>query len=112
MQPGLRKHKQASLRVAIPTGIPAHMQPHMRELISVKSGNPHKGQATGLMYQVCQEADDACKTLLIHVEPFDEGMNKEQLQKWYEKFGFSVIQTEPVLMMARQVQRNVILKRA
>ena len=112
MDVGLREYKQSSLRVAIPTGLPEHMQPHMRELLSIQSGNPRKGHATGLMYQVCQEADDACKTLIIHVEPFDEGMTQEQLKKWYEKFGFVEIQTDPVLMMARQVQRNLILKRA
>ena len=66
MQPGLREHKQASLRVAIPEALPEHMRPRMRELISIQSGNPRKGHATALLYQVCQEADDACMTLIIH----------------------------------------------
>lgn len=107
MTPGLRQHKQATLRIAIPTGLPEHMQPHMREILSVASGRPRSGQATALMYQVCQEADTACKTLLLTVAPFGEGMTAEQLQKWYTKFGFGVIQDEP-LMMARQIQPNRI----
>lgn len=108
METGRRDYKQASLRIAIPTSLPAHMQPHMRELLSVSSGNPRKGHATALMYQVCQEADDARMTLLIQVDPFDDGMTKEQLQKWYDKFGFEVIQTEPALLMARKIKPNRI----
>lgn len=109
MEVGLRQYKQASLRVAIPTALPEHMQPHMRELLSVKSESQRKGEATALMHKVCQEADDARMTLLIHVVPFDEGLTLEQLQKFYTKFGFEVIQTEPALMMARRVQPNRII---
>lgn len=108
MQTGLRTHKGASLRIAEPDCLPAHMRPHMRELLSVASANPRKGHASALMHQVCQEADDARTTLLLTVAPFAEGMTTEQLQKWYERFGFVVIQTEPALMMARQIQPNRI----
>ncbi len=106
MNVGQREHKSASLRVAVPECLPEHMRPHMRELVGVSSGNPRKGHATALMYQVCQEADDACKTLILTVAPFGEGMTDDQLQKWYERFGFEVIQTEPAVMMARQVIPN------
>lgn len=106
MNEGLREHKSASLRVAVPEALPEHMRPHMRELVGVSSGNPRKGHATALMYQVCQEADDGLKTLILTVAPFGEGMTEEQLTKWYERFGFQIIQTEPALMMARQVIPN------
>jgi hypothetical protein len=108
MEPGLRTYKQATLRVAVPESLPEHMQPHMREILSVRSGSRQKGEASALMYRTCQEADDACVTLILQVAPFESGLTIEQLQKWYEKFGFAVIQTEPALMMARQVQPNRI----
>jgi hypothetical protein len=81
----------------------------MREILSVASSNPRKGDATALMYRTCQEADDARVTLIVHVKAFADGMTDEQLQKWYERFGFQVVQTEPSLMMARQIQPNRIL---
>ena len=80
----------------------------MRELLSVKAENPRKGHATGLMYQVCQEADDARMTLIITVAPFEEGMTQQQLEKWYSRFGFEEIQANPVIM-ARRVQPNRIV---
>jgi len=108
MEAGLRTYKQATLRIAIPTSLPEHMQAHMREIMSVHSANPRKGQATALMYQVCQEADDDLKTLILVVEPFGDEMTTEQLTKWYKKFGFNILQEEPKLMMARQVVPNRI----
>lgn len=107
---GLRIHKQASLRVAVPTSLPAHMQKHMRELISIDSEVQRQGHATGLMHNVCQEADNACMTLLVQVNPFRGGMTAEQLITWYSKFGFIEIQNDPVVMMARQVRKNVIIQ--
>lgn len=101
MQVGLRKWKSASLRIGEPD-IPAHMRPHMREVLDVKSENPRNGDATRLLYQVCAEADKAFTTLLLMPAAFDAGMNTEQLEKWYAKFGFERIQDEPVLM-ARQI---------
>jgi hypothetical protein len=101
MTPGIRVHKQASLRLAIPEGVPEHMRFRIREIVSMHSSNPRKGQATALMYKVCQEADKAGFVLLLEAKPFESGMDAEQLQSWYERFGFLQIQPEPVLM-ARQ----------
>jgi len=41
---------------------------------------------------------------------FDDGMPDEKLEKWYEKFSFVRIQSEPVVLMARQVQPLRILQ--
>lgn len=101
MTPGIRTHKQASLRLAIPEGVPEDMRPRMREIVSVSSGNPRKGQATALLYKVCREADKAGFVLLLEAKPFESGMETEQLLHWYERFGFLQIQLEPALM-ARQ----------
>ena len=104
MTPGLRKHRQASLRVAIPA-LPEDMTPVTRELIDVKSDNQRKGHATALMHQVTLEADKQWMTLLIQVKPFADGMTVEQLKKWYGRFGFVEIQAEPCCLMARSPQR-------
>jgi hypothetical protein len=101
MTPGIRTHKQATLRLVVPEGLPEEMRFRVREIVSVSSGNPRKGQATALMYKVCREADKAGFVLLLEAKPFDSGMEAEQLQSWYERFGFLQIQPEPALM-ARQ----------
>jgi hypothetical protein len=104
--PGLREYKQATLRVAVPIGVPEHMRHGMREIISIHATNPRKGHATHLMHDVCLEADRLGFVLLLQVRPFDDGMTEEQLMKWYGRFGFEQIQPDPVLM-ARQ-PRNTI----
>ena len=104
MEPGLRTHRQASLRIAIAEGLPIEMRPNVREILSVQSSNPRKGDATALMYQVCAEADKWWFTLLVQVLPFDDGMTMEQLQKWYGRFGFLKIQDEPCVLMVRSPQ--------
>jgi hypothetical protein len=106
MTPGLREYKQATLRVAVPLGVPEHMRHGMRELVSIRTKNPRKGHATHLMHDVCAEADRLGFVLLLQVKPFDEGMTEEQLEKWYERFGFLEIQQEPVLM-ARQPRPTI-----
>ncbi len=98
MNPGLRAYRQASLRVAVPDGLPEDMRDDIREIVAVHSDAPRKGHATALLHQVCAEADHDRKTLLIHVQPFDDGMSAEQLRKWYARFGFIEVQTNPCLM--------------
>jgi hypothetical protein len=101
MTPGLRVHRQASLRVAVAEGLPEDMREQTREILSVQSTNPRKGHATALMHTVCAEADRHWITLLVNVHAFDDGMSDEQLMRWYGKFGFSKIQDEPCVLMAR-----------
>lgn len=110
MTPGLREHKNASLRVCIAECLPFDMRDQTRELISLSSGNPRKGYATTLMWTVCNEADKDWITLIIRPDPFGDGaMDQEKLQRFYAKFGFVVFQTEPVVLMARSpVGRRVI----
>lgn len=101
MTPGLRHHREASLRVAIPEGVPEDMRDRMRELVSVKSEVRGEGHARALMYQVTAEADRAGFVLMLKVEPFADGLTAEQLERFYSSFGFERVQDEPVLM-ARQ----------
>ena len=104
MNPGQRIHKQASLTVAVPTGLPEDMQQDFVEILSIRSENPRKGHATALMHIVCAEADHAGKILMLKVGAFDDGMSDEQLAKWYSRFGFVEVQKEPAMLMARAPQ--------
>lgn len=109
MTPGLREYKQATLRVAIAEGLPEDMRAHVRELLSVQSSNPRKGHATALMWQTCAEADKHWVTLMVQVRPFDDGPDREKLQRWYGRFGFVKFQDEP-LLMARTPNPPVIAR--
>lgn len=102
MKIGARFHKQASCRIAISTALPEDMRDGTRELVSLESDNPRKGHATALMHQVCAEADVGGIVLLLQPKPFGEGMNEEQLGKFYERFGFVTVQEVPAKLMARQ----------
>lgn len=104
MTPGIRKYKSASLTVAVPVGLPEDMQYGISELVSVQSGNPRNGHASGLMRSVCTEADVEGQVLLLQVKAFGDGPSDEQLKKWYAKHGFEVVQTEPCVLMAREPQ--------
>lgn len=101
MSPGLRKLKSASLRVAVPLGLPSEMRPHIREILDVRSTVQRRGHAAALMNRVCKEADLDWFTLMLQVRAFDDGLSTDQLQKFYAKFGFETIQTEPEILMAR-----------
>jgi hypothetical protein len=105
MDIGERFHKSASCRIAVPEGFPEDMQDGMREVVAIASTNPRKGHATELLHEVCREADIAGIVLVLRPDPFAAGMDAEQLAKWYGRFGFQQIQTEPAVLMARPVQR-------
>lgn len=110
MNPGLRDHKSATLRIAVTEGLPVEMWEQTREILSIHSTNPRKGHATLLMHQVCAEADRAGIVLILQPHKFDEGMPDEKLEQWYEKFGFVNFQTVPVVLMARPVQPLMVLQ--
>jgi hypothetical protein len=98
MTPGIRQHKAASCRVAVPMGLPEDMRDATRELVGVQSGNPRKGHAKALLRAICSEADADWVTLLLHVEPFNDGMDIDRLKKFYAGCGFVEIQKDPCLM--------------
>ena len=100
---GLRTYKSASCRVVVPD-LPEHLQDKVREIASVGASERRRGHATALMHTVTAEADLAQLVLILKVEPTD-GMTDEQLLKFYGKFGFEVIQSEPCILMQRAPQR-------
>lgn len=67
----------------------------------------NKGHATSLLKEVCQEADESQTLLVLVPNSFDtNALTTDQLEKWYEKFGFKRIQDKPVLM-CRDPKRKV-----
>lgn len=100
MTPGLREHKQASLRVAVAECLPEDMREATREIVSLACTNPRKGYATTLMWSVCHEADEGKITLILQPRSFGE-MDDAKLERFYSKFGFVTIQKEPAVLMAR-----------
>lgn len=112
MTPGLRDHKGASLRIAVPDAVPEDMRERIREIVSLSSSNPRKGYATTLMWSVCHEADKAGFVLMLQPIPFDDATDAEKLKRFYGKFGFVEIQQEPVVLMARQPKNAPVIARA
>lgn len=108
MNTGPRSHKQARLRIAIPECLPEDMRPGVREILALRCTNPRKGYATTLMHQVCREADRACMVLLVQPGAFDEGMDTDQLSRWYGRFGFHSLPRDEgmPLMMARPANNS------
>jgi hypothetical protein len=108
MNIGQRQYKQASCRIEIPECVPEDMRQGMREVVSVASENGRNGEATALMFGVCAEADVDGVVLILMPQPFshsltpEPAMSAEQLEKFYSKFGFVVVQQEPAVLMARQ----------
>lgn len=101
MTPGPRAHKQARLRIALPTGIPEDMRDRTREIVSLTSEDRGKGHAKALLRKVCTEADVGGIVLMLEAKPFAEGVTQEQLERFYAGLGFERIQDEPAVLMAR-----------
>ena len=98
MTPGLREYKAATLRVAVPDGLPPEMHEHCREIVSLRSTKPRSGFATLLMWQTVAEADRDGVVLLLRPLPFDDGMPEDKLIAFYERFGFVLLPQELPLM--------------
>jgi hypothetical protein len=84
------------------------LQKTTRELVNVETpfAEQGKGYMTTLIHKVCREADAANIVLVLTPQPYGDNINlsKQQLEEWYARsFGFHVIQTEPMTLMARMV---------
>lgn len=106
MPTGERKVGPARLRVRQCTALPERMRAKTREVVDVETpfAEQGKGYATTLLHKVCREADAAGLVLVLSPQPYGDNINlsKDQLTDWYERsFGFHVIQTQPMVLMAR-----------
>jgi hypothetical protein len=116
MHAGRRELGVASVMIAISQAVPPHMRPGTREVsqLLVPVAHRRKHLATALMNLICQEADANSITLLLIVQPFDEGgPDEDALIDWYALFGFKTLQDSPTgTVMARQVQVPNRVRRA
>ena len=108
MKTGERSVGYAKLRVRQCPALPPALQKTTRELVNVETpfAEQGKGYATTLIHKVCREADAAGLVLVLTPQPYGDNINlsKQQLEEWYARsFGFCVIQTEPMTLMARMI---------
>lgn len=99
MKTGERKHESASVRVGYSQIVSAHLRGHLRELTHLQSGERSKGHARELMRQIFEEADKDEITLMVMVEPYDSGLDAQQLEDWYTRMGFFELQDKPLIMI-------------
>lgn len=108
MKTGDRSVGPAKLRVRHCPALPPALQKTTRELVNVETpfDEQGKGYATTLIHKVCREADKAGLVLVLTPHPYGDNINlsKQQLEDWYARsFGFYVIQTVPMTLMARMI---------
>jgi ribosomal protein S18 acetylase RimI-like enzyme len=60
--------------------------------VSVPPSYHRQGYGTKLMTEICSDADEEQVKLCLFAAPYghEQGMNHQQLQRWYERFGFEV----------------------
>jgi len=94
----------ASAEVVTPTALPPSLD-GVLELVRVWVDPEYRrqGYATELVKEVCNDADITSTVLMLRPNPFGEG-GLENLVPFYERFGFTVIQKQPVVLMARMPQ--------
>lgn len=93
MKPGKRQLGPCTLKLSYSQIVESPLRGGLFEVSHLATAEEHrgKGYATRLMDEVCQEADDNRKVLVIRPD-------EEWLEEFYERFGFVEIQANPVLM--------------
>jgi ribosomal protein S18 acetylase RimI-like enzyme len=93
---GKREFEGASCWIRMMTDLPMQLRDGVRLVHNLKTdkGMRGKGQGTELLRRICAEADREGVTLILMPD-------NELLQKWYSKVQFSVVQTEPSVLMVR-----------
>lgn len=93
MKPGTIQLGNASLHIGYPQIIPGNLRGFAREIteLFVPEEFRGKGEASELLKEVCNEADDK-KLMLVLIA------DTERLALFYGRFGFEVIQKSPILM--------------
>ena len=108
MKTGPRSVGAASLRIRQCPTLPPALQKNTREIVNLETtfAEQGKGYATTLMHKVCREADAVGLVLVLSPQPWGDNINlsNQQLEDWYARsFGFCVIQTVPMTLMARMI---------
>lgn len=96
MKTGTVQLGNASLHIGYPQCVPGNLRGFAREITEffVPEEFRGKGEGTALLQEVCEEADNKDILLLLIADT-------EKLARYYELFGFSIIQASPLLLARR-----------
>ena len=110
LRPGTIALGPASLRFSYSALVPPNMRGNALEITELLTLVNERGQnhANSLMQEVCDQADQAGKLLLIMPETYgqDGGLTTEQLSDWYQRrHNFVVLQLSPKTILVRMPAR-------
>lgn len=105
MKPGTVALGPASLHLRYSVLVEPSLRGGALEITELLTSPQERGHnhANSLMQEVCAQADQAGKLLLLMPEQFDTaGPTTEQLAAWYiRRHGFTVLQLEPKTILVR-----------
>lgn len=103
MHLGRRNHSYASLEV-MPGVIDDEDKLRLIGYLKTAKAYRKQGHASRLMRDVCIEANQSQTVLLVQPKGSDHDapLSDEQLELFYMRYGFKVIQREPIVLMARE----------
>lgn len=109
LKPGTITLGPCSLHLSYSAMVPPNMRGNALEITELLTADNERGQnhANSLMQEVCQQADDAGKLLIILPESFgNSGLTTEQLFDWYiRRHGFVTLQMTPKIIIVRMPAR-------
>lgn len=109
LKPGTITLGPASLHLGYTSMVPPNMRGGALEITELLTSANERGNnhANSLMQDVCQQADQAGKLLLLMPEKFDSGgLTTEQLFDWYiRRHGFVALQMTPKIILVRMPER-------
>jgi hypothetical protein len=105
LKPGTIALGPTSLRLSYSALVPPNLRGNALEisdLLTIPNERGHN-HANSLMQDVCQQADQAGKLLLIMPERYgQDGPTTEELSDWYQRrHGFVVLQLSPKIILVR-----------
>lgn len=94
MKPGSRTHGPASLKLGYCQIAPPNLRGGLLEIsrFTTPKQDRGKGHGTALLQAVCDEADEASKSLILLAD-------SASLAMYYERFGFERMQDDPIIML-------------
>lgn len=108
LKPGTIELDGARLDLSYPAIVQPAERNNVLEISNLltESSVRRQNRASALLQDVCEQADQEGKCLLVLVGAFDAGgPSTEQLTDWYtSKFGFTALQLEPQPLLMRMPQ--------
>jgi len=106
MKYGKRQWHGASLEIGVAAALPQHMRKDivMVSKVYCEPTMRRQGYANTLLARVCLQADMERKMLMLKVGDGEEGaLDHQALLEWYERYGFEIVQREPLLMLRQHI---------